>query len=140
MNVLDPSTDFGARATRRLNEEIIGWLTTVSPSGQPQPVPVWFLWDGGESILLYSKPDKPKLSNIERSPRVSLHLDGNGLGGDVVVVLGSARVTDDRPANEVAEYVEKYGSRIAALNWTPATFATDYSVPLRIDVSRISGW
>ena len=46
MNVLDPSTDFGARATRRLNEEIIGWLTTVSPSGQPQPVPVWFLWDG----------------------------------------------------------------------------------------------
>jgi PPOX class probable F420-dependent enzyme len=140
MNVLDPSTDFGARATRRLNEEIIGWLTTVSPSGQPQPVPVWFLWDGGESILLYSKPDKPKLSNIERSPRVSLHLDGNGLGGDVVVVLGSARVTDDPPANEVADYVEKYASRIATLNWTPATFATDYSVPLRIDVSRISGW
>jgi PPOX class probable F420-dependent enzyme len=138
--VLDPSTEFGARATRRLNEEIIGWLTTVGADGTPVPVPVWFLWDGADSILLYSKPDKPKLRNIERSPRVSLHLDGNGQGGDVVVVLGSARVTDDPPANEVAEYVEKYTPRIVALDWTPESFAADYSVPLRIDVTRIHGW
>ena len=110
MNVLDPSTDFGARATRRLNEEIIGWLTTVSPSGQPQPVPVWFLWDGDESILLYSRPDKPKLSNIERNPRVSLHLDGNGLGGDVVVVLGAGAISTTRRRTRCPEYVEKYGA------------------------------
>ncbi len=30
----------------RLREEVIVWLTTVRSDGQPQSVPVWFLWDG----------------------------------------------------------------------------------------------
>ena len=44
--MLDETTEFGTRAARRLREEIIGWLTTVTPDGQPQPIPVWFVWDG----------------------------------------------------------------------------------------------
>jgi PPOX class probable F420-dependent enzyme len=78
--MLDES-EFGRRAARRLKEERLAWLTTVSPKGTPQPVPVWFLWDGDASILLYSRPDKPKLRNITENPRVSLHLDGDGMGG-----------------------------------------------------------
>ena len=139
--MLDPSTEFGARATRRLNEEIIGWLTTVSPSGQPQPVPVWFLWDGDRSILIYSRPDRRKLANIAANPKVSLSLDSDGIDADIVVVWGEIHVTDDSPANDVPEYVEKYKGRIEALSWkTPEKFAEDFSVPLRIDVTRIHGW
>jgi PPOX class probable F420-dependent enzyme len=137
--VLDESTEFGARAARRLREEIIGWLTTVSPNGAPHPVPVWFLWHDDSSILLYSKPDTPKLRHIAANPRVSLNLDGNGRGGDIVVVHGEAHVTTDPPAVEVPEYVAKYAERIAELNWTPESFAADYTVPLRIDVSRVTG-
>ena len=37
-------------------------------------------------------------------------------------------------------YVEKYAGRIAALGWTPESFAADYSVPLRIELNRITGW
>ena len=33
-------------ADRRLREEEVAWLTTVRSSGQPQSVPIWFLWDG----------------------------------------------------------------------------------------------
>jgi PPOX class probable F420-dependent enzyme len=137
--MLDQSTEFGARAARRLREEIIGWLTTVSPDGGPRPVPVWFLWDGDRSILLYSKPDTPKLRHIAANPRVTLNLDGNGRGGDIVVVHGEAHVTTDPPAGEVPAYVEKYAERIAELNWTAESFAADYSVPVRIDVSRVTG-
>ena len=54
-------------------------------------------------------------------------------------VLGY-RVSDDAPANEVPEYVAKYAGRIAALGWTPESFAADFSVPLRIELSRIHGW
>src|SRR6266542_991917 len=79
--MLDASSEFGARATRRLHEEKVAWLTTVTPKGTPQPVPVWFLWDGRESILVYSRPGTPKLRNLEHNPRASLHLDGNGKGG-----------------------------------------------------------
>ena len=52
---VDPSTAFGARARRRLDGELIGWLVTVNGRGAPQPSPVWFLWDG-ESFLVYSRP------------------------------------------------------------------------------------
>jgi PPOX class probable F420-dependent enzyme len=139
--VLDESSEFGTRAARRLREEIIGWLTTVSPTGQPQPVPVWFLWGGDSSILLYSRPDKRKLANIAANPRVSLNLDSDGIEADIVVVWGEMRPSDDPPADQVADYVEKYRGRIEALSWkTPDVFAADFSVPLRIQVSRIHGW
>jgi len=118
---------------------VVGWLVTVSPAGAPQPVPVWFLWDGADGVLLYSRPDKPKLRNIAANPRVSLHLDGNGQGGDIVVLTGTLRRSDDPPAHEVPAYVAKYGGRIAGNGWTPESFAADYSVALRFDPTRLRG-
>ena len=140
MGLLDADTEFGQRAARRLREEWLAWLTTVDAKGTPQPVPVWFLWDGADSILIYSKPDTPKLRAIERNPRVSLHLDGNGKGGDIVVVLGEASVSDDDPpAHEIPVYVEKYRPRLEYNRWSPEEFSSMYSVPIRIRVSRIRG-
>jgi PPOX class probable F420-dependent enzyme len=136
---LDTSSEFGRRAERRLHEEKIAWLTTVDSAGAPQPIPVWFLWDGGDSVLLYSRPDTPKLRAIAANPRVSLNLDGNGQGGDIVVALGEAAVSEDPPAHEVPEYVDKYAPLIERNNWTPESFAADYSVPVRIRVRRVRG-
>ena len=139
--MLDESTEFGQRATRRLKEEIIGWLTTVTPEGQPQPTPVWFLWDGDRSILMYSRPSMRKLANIAANPKISLSLDSDGIEADIVVVWGEMHVSNDPPANEVPGYVEKYRDRIAALEWkTPDVYAADFNVPLRINVTRIHGW
>ena len=138
--MLDETTEFGARAATRLREAIIGWLTTVTPAGAPRPIPIWFLWDGDRSILLYSRPDKRKLRNIEANANVSLNLDSDGVNADIVICWGTIRVTDDLPADRVPEYVDKYRERIAALGWTPESFAQDFSVPLRIDVTRIHGW
>ena len=138
--MLDQSTEFGAHAARRLREEIIGWLTTVTPDGGPRPIPVWFLWDGDRSILLYSRPDKRKLANIAANPRVSLNLDSDGVDADIVICWGQVRVSDDPPADQVPDYVTKYAVRIEALGWTPESFAADFSVPLRIELSRIHGW
>ena len=138
--MLDQTTEFGGRAARRLREDIIGWLTTVSPEGAPQPVPVWFLWDGAGSILVYSRPEKRKLRNIAGNSKVSLNLDSDTVDADIVVCWGEVRISDDPPADQVPDYVAKYAERIAALGWTPESFAADFSVPLRIDVSRIHGW
>ena len=138
--MLDESTEFGAHATRRLREEIIGWLTTVTADGAPRPIPIWFLWDGDRSILLYSRPEKRKLENVAANPNVSLNLDSDGVDADIVICWGTIGLSDDPPADQVAEYVEKYAERIAALGWTPESFASDFSVPLRIEVTRIHGW
>ena len=48
--VIDESSEFGARVARHLREELAVWLTTVTPSGAPLPRPVGFVWDGGEKV------------------------------------------------------------------------------------------
>src|SRR5215211_5545426 len=109
---IDTSSEFGARVVRRLTEEPIGWLTTMAPDGTPQPSPIWFLWDG-ETVLIYSQPNTPKLRHIAANPRVSLNLDGDGKGGNIVILTGEARVDDATPpANQVPAYLAKYASGI----------------------------
>jgi PPOX class probable F420-dependent enzyme len=137
--MLEATSKFDVRAARRLHEEKLAWLTTVAPSGAPQPVPVWFLWDGQRSILVYSRPETPKLRNLERNPKASLHLDGDGKGGDIVVCVGEARISSDPPADQVPEYVAKYSWGFKRNHWSAREFASDYSVPIRISVRRIRG-
>lgn len=136
---LDTSTEFGARVERRLRQETIVWLTTVSPTAAPQPSPVWFLWEGA-TLLIYSRPDTPKLRNIARHPTVSLHFDGNGTGGDIVVLTGEARLASDAPpADAVPAYLEKYRKGIARIGMTPESFARTYSLAIRVTPARLRG-
>lgn len=136
---LDTTTEFGARVDRRLREERIIWLTTMDADQTPQPSPVWFLWNG-ESFLIYSQPDTPKLRNLGRSPRVALNFDGDGQGGDIVVFTGEARIVSDTPpADRMPEYLEKYREGIARIGMTPEGFAQAYSVALRVTPTRVRG-
>jgi PPOX class probable F420-dependent enzyme len=138
--MLDTTTEAGARAERRLREEKIAWLTTVRSDGQPQSVPVWFLWDGG-SFLIYSQPGRQKLRNIGRDPRVGLHLNSNDRGGDMVRAEGTAGILDGfAPASEVGDYVEKYRESIARIGFDPDGFARAYSVALRVTPEHWQVW
>jgi PPOX class probable F420-dependent enzyme len=129
---LDTNTPLGARVARRLREEIIVWLTTVRSDLTPQPSPVWFLWQD-DQFLIYSKPDTPKLRSIARNPVVALNFDGDGRGGDIVVVTGSARI-DPRasPAHQVDAYVQKYAASFKRNGWTAEQFARMYSIPILV--------
>ena len=136
---IDTSTEFGQRVARRLREERIGWLTTVGPDGTPQPSPIWFLWDGA-TILIYSQPNTPKLRNIARNPKVALNLDGDGQGGDIVILTGEARVAPDAPpAKDYPEYVEKYRQGLVRIGMTPEQFTDSYSVAICMTPTRLRG-
>jgi PPOX class probable F420-dependent enzyme len=138
--MLDTATEAGSRADRRLREEGIIWLTSVRSDGQPQSVPVWFLWDG-ETFLIYSQPDQQKLKNIGTNPRVGLNLNSNARGGGVVRVEGTAEILEDfPPATEIGEYVEKYRESIARIGFEPDSFARAYSVALRVTPTRWQVW
>jgi PPOX class probable F420-dependent enzyme len=137
--VIDQSGEFGARAARHLRDEVVVWLTTVTPAGAPLPRPVWFLWDGEESVLVYSQRGA-RVRNIERNPRVTLNFDGDGRGGDIVVSSGQARLDADAPpASRHDGYLEKYDEHIARIGMTPETFSQHYEVPLRIRLTRLDG-
>jgi PPOX class probable F420-dependent enzyme len=90
-------------------------------------MPVWFLWDGAESVVMYSMPGA-RVGNVEANPRVTLNFAGDGKGGDIVVLSGRAAI--DRA---------KYDEHIARIGMTPETFAQRYSVPVRIHLERLRG-
>lgn len=137
--MIDRDTEFGARVARQLREETVVWLTTVTPRGAPLPMPVWFLWDGAESIVMYSQAGT-RIRNIQANPRVTLNFAGDGGGGDIVVLSGVAAVDDDAPpVDRASEYLAKYDGHIARLGMTPETFAERYHVPVRIQLERLRG-
>ena len=114
-------------------------MTTVRSDGQPQTVPLWFLWD--EGFLIYSQPDTQKLKNISRNPRVGLNLNSNEQGNDVVRLEGTATIADDAPpSSEVPSYVQKYREGIARIGFDVEGFARAYSVAVRVTPGRWQVW
>jgi PPOX class probable F420-dependent enzyme len=137
--MIDQSTEFGARVARHLREEIVVWLTTVTPKGAPLPSPVWFVWDGAELVNMYSLPGA-RVRNIEANPRVTLNFGGDGEGGDIIVLSGMATVDRDAPpADQATKYRTKYDPHIARIGMTPETFAARYSAPVRVDFTGLRG-
>ena len=133
---LDPATDDGARALERLEGELIGWLTTVNPDGQPQSSPIWFLWTNGE-LLVYSRTRAPRNDNIADRPLVSFNLNTDAKGEDVLTAEGAARdVPDEPPASVNAAYLAKYQGMLDEYEWTAEWFAEHYSVAIRIRPTR----
>lgn len=130
---------FGQHAAYRLQEERIIWLTTTSRDGTPQPRPVWFFWDG-ETFLIYSRPNTAKIAHIRRSDRVALNLDGDGHGGDIVVLTGRAEIDREaKPADQVPDYVRKYSEGFKRINKSPNEFGREYSVAVRIYPDQLRG-
>ena len=122
----------------RLRSNLMAWLTTVSPAGQPESVPVWFLFrDEDETVLVYSEPGKPKLRHIAQNPQVAIGLDVTDIGRDIVRIDGLAReVPEVGPADEQPQYRAKYAERIGTLFGDAERFAAQFSVPLLITPRR----
>jgi len=133
--IFDATTERGARALARLETERVAWLTTVAPAGQPQTMPVWFLWADGE-VLIYSDRRAHRNRNVAANLKVSLHLDDRP--GDVdVVIEGEARLDPDAPGvPDNPAYLQKYGPVIDASYGGPSAFSQTYSVPIRIMPTR----
>lgn len=131
----DPGSPDGAHALDRLRTELIVWFTSVTPDGQPQSFPVWFLWDDGE-ILVYSHRTAKRNDNVEANPRVSLHLNDDGTGADVVVIEGEARFDPGvLPIPDNAPYLAKYASRLETM--TAEQMWDAYNVGIRVRPTRI---
>ena len=130
--------DFTDRARTRLSRETVAWFTTVNPKGRPITLPVWYLWDGNEEVLIYSLTNAARLKNIAANPNVSLHLDGDGHGGEIVVLEGTAAVDADYPpADQVPEYLDRYRGYMNAYGWTPEWFAGRYGVAIRMTIDKV---
>src|SRR3989337_261968 len=107
----------------RLATEIVAWLTTVSPDGQPQSSPVWFL-ARVDTIVVYSLDRTPRTRNIRANRKGSLNLNSPRSGGQLVIIEGEAEIVPDgAPADGDVDYVAKYEAELTELGMTPRSFA-----------------
>ena len=136
MRTLDPESEAGAKALRRLESELMGWVTSVAPDGQPQTSPIWFLWRDGE-VVVYSHIRAPRNANIETNPRVSFNLNTDPDGDEVVTMEGVARIDLGLPPSSAdAAFQAKHGHMVERYGWTPEWLAENYPVPIVITPTR----
>ncbi len=136
----DPSTAFGERVRRRLRQEQVIWVTTVGKGGTPQPNPVGFLLQDDNSILVDNAVKASRINHVVDRPRVALHFDGDGTGGNIVVFAGIARRPDDiPPPHENEAFLAKYGDGMARRSGSVEKFSEEFPVPLRIEITRTRG-
>lgn len=136
----DPDTPFGQRVQRRLRDEQVIWITTVGKDGTPQPNPVGFLFQDDDSIVIYNAAAAHRIDHVVDRPRVALHFDGDGTGGDVVVFTGIARRADDiPPPHENPAWLAKYGEDAARTFGSVEKFSERFPVALRVQIARTRG-
>lgn len=132
--------DDAADAREHLANDVVGWLTTVSPDGTPHTAVIPFLWDG-EGILFYSKPDAPKIRNLAAHPDVSFHLNCDPYGDHIVVIEGLAGPAPHEARSDVHRaYRRKYREPHEHWGMDEKRTADEYSVPIRILPERVRTW
>jgi len=120
----------------RLRADLVVWLTTVDPDGQPQTSPVWFLWQG-DTFLLYSQPHATKVRNLRANPRVALTLRTDEMASSYVTFEGKAALPEGPRGDEVPAYLQKYEPLISGEGWTVEWMTGEYSQPVVVTPTRV---
>jgi len=138
---IDFSSEHGQRALEELRTEHVAWLTTVGgTSHTPQPNLVWFLYQDND-VIVYTKPDAIRLTNIAKNNRVSLNFDSKEHGELMTVFTGTAVIDPAVPAIiDNVPYLEKYDAGITQIGHTRETVSETYNVPIRISLDKLRGW
>ncbi|THG34422.1 hypothetical protein E6C70_09140 [Glaciibacter flavus] len=141
--LFDESKEAHQTALRKLDSEIIGWLTTVRADGTPHSVPVWFLWHDGTVIVL-SEPPTTKVRAIRRGSPVQFHLESGPFGSEIVILTGSA-VLSDRPTTEWldeigAAYGTKYAEGMVDYGMDIGPIAEQFSTVIVMTPEKLAAW
>jgi PPOX class probable F420-dependent enzyme len=136
----EPDRPAHADALCRMDRDVVAWLTTVAPDGTPQTSVICFLWDG-ETILVYSEPDKPKMRNISANPRVGFNLNCDEYGDHWVAIEGTAAVDESvSPSDRNDAWMAKHAEPYRHWGMDPHETAATWSAALRITPTKVRVW
>ena len=78
------------------------WISTAGADGRPHAMPVWGVWRG-DGVLFGTNARSRKARNLDRDPRVVVHLES----GDEVVILEGEAETVGPPDKQLADAFER---------------------------------
>jgi len=143
VNQRDQIVMSGEEITRFLNEQRVATLATVSPSGHPHLVAMWYaVLDG--VVWFETKAKSQKAVNLRRDPRVTVMVE-TGQTYDTlrgVALEGTATIVDDPDAlwavgvNVWERYNGPYSEDVRPM----VEFMLAKRVAVRVDVARTRSW
>jgi PPOX class probable F420-dependent enzyme len=137
---LDLTTARDRAIDRRLREDAIVWLTSVTADGKPHMAPVWFWWDG-DTLLIFSQPGRKKVRNISRNPAVAIALDTRDEGEEVAFFDGIAELLAEPTSALMSEsYKRKYAQLFLRIGSSPEKMVAEYSQPIRVTPTKLFSW
>ena len=74
-----------------LKQPNVAILATVGPGGEPHAMPIWYLYEDGEFVMLASGSSQ-KVRNIKRRSQASLVLDTRERPYYAVMIRGTAEI------------------------------------------------
>jgi PPOX class probable F420-dependent enzyme len=103
--------DLHPEARKLIESDRLAHMVTLNPDGSPQVSCVWVGLEGDE-IVSGHLPRNQKVKNVEREPRVSISIEGEGLSEmglrEYLVVHGTARVTEGGAAELLQRLAHVY--------------------------------
>ncbi|WP_010206161.1 pyridoxamine 5'-phosphate oxidase family protein [Salinibacterium sp. PAMC 21357] len=117
-------------AVKRVQESMIGWLTTLRPDGSPHTTPVWFVYYSGR-ICVASGARNAKVGNIRHDPRVSVAIEGTSDAPMVAQGTANLAAVADVSLDVIDSFSRKYSG------WDVRDSSMDGDrVVISIDISR----
>lgn len=106
-------------------------------------VPMWFFWHD-DRLLLFSRPDAVKVAHVRRGSPVLIHLEGGRFGNDVVVLNGTAEISNRSSAETLADfrdaYEAKYTEAIADYGMSLDEIVELFSTAIVFTPERLLAW
>ena len=128
--------DFTPEARQFLQKPWIGRLATTKADGAPHVVPLWYILDG-DDVVIISERKTAKIAHLLRDNRAALLVGGEPENGPAYLLQGRVTITDD-PVHAMTERVTRHYESPEQAEKDLAEWAAFDMVILRLTVERVT--
>ena len=114
-------------------------LVTLRASGTPHVAPVWFLWKGGQALIM-ADASAVKVRNVRRNPAVALSAATPDHPYNYVTVEGTANISSDGLEDMVRETCVLYEGPERGAKFAQELLADERLTLITISVDRFISW
>jgi PPOX class probable F420-dependent enzyme len=117
-------------ARQVLQQPLIARLATIGTDGYPHNIPLWFLLDGDDIVIISDRANR-KTRNLQATPKATLTVGGDALHGAGYMVKADVTIEED-VGHVVTERITRHYETEADANRLLKEWENDDIVILRL--------